>query len=147
MPTSEDINLLKSMLQQKSIGLGEIAANETAPSDFGYKDILTQFKGNMDQQRAVNEVTLQDAQARLKNTQDSYTADAANRDKACQLSQESLAGMAVLEKELMTKAFDQQQKNRANDNAFNTLYSSITRLPSTSSQGYVVGGKKLKVKV
>ena len=84
-------------------------------SDLDYGDVLAQFQGNMDQQRTVNEANLQEVQARLKNTQDSYAADAANRAKVFQLSQDSLAGRAALEKQLLVDSWNKQkQRNKFN---------------------------------
>lgn len=116
LPTDAEVGLLRNMLAQRGVGLSEIAVNESAaPSGFDYNGILSQYKGNLDQQRMINETNLQEAQARLKNTQDSYAADTANREKAFQLSQESLAGRAALEKQLMIDSWNKQkQRNRFN---------------------------------
>ena len=82
----------------------------------GYSGVLAELQNNLLQQRAVNDVNLQEAQARLKNTQDSYATDTANREKAFQLSQESLAGRAALEKQLMIDSWNRQKQR----NKFNT---------------------------
>ena len=75
-----------------------------------YNNILAEFQNNLLQQRMVNEANLQEAQTRLKNTQDSYAVDAANRTKAFELSQESLAGRAALEKQLMIDSWNKQKQ-------------------------------------
>lgn len=116
LPTEAEVGMLRNMLVQRGVGLGEIAVNESAaPGGFDYNDILSQYKGNLDQQKMINEANLQEARARLKNTQDSYAADAADRTKAFELSQESLAGRAALEKQLMVDSWNKQkQRNRFN---------------------------------
>lgn len=84
-------------------------------ADSSYSEVLAELQNNLSQQKAINEVNLQEAQARLKNTQDSYAADAANKAKEFELSQESLAGRAALEKQLMIDSWNKQkQRNRFN---------------------------------
>ncbi len=88
---------------------------QPAVANSNYNDILTELQNNLSQQKMVNETNLQEAQTRLKNTQDSYAADAANKSKAFELSQESLAGRAALEKQLMIDSWNKQkQRNKFN---------------------------------